>query len=153
MLLSLCSTYNKSQPLDPSVNPTIGLRVWNRQLTLGLFFMFRNMNKSHTIKFIIFSPQRNMEYYRSSSVHQFLHTPLASKVYFSCNLPNHWPNFSHFFWSRKHTEQVLLLHITHNQSCFHSRVTKHCWSSPAGRGGTDLRFLYRDAMKKADYRK
>lgn len=109
---------------NPRVNPAPGLRVWNRHLTFGLFLMFRNMNKSHTIKFIIFPPQRNMKYYRSSSLHQFLHSLLASKVYFSYNLPSHWSNFSYFFWSRKHTEHVLLLHITHNPSCPPSQGSK-----------------------------
>lgn len=147
----LHSPHNQPQPPNPRVNPAPGPGVWNRQLTLGLFFMFRNTNKSHTIKFIIFSPQRNMKYYRS--LHQFLHSLLARKVYFLYNLPSHWSNFSYFFWRRKHTDQILLLHITHDQpSCLPpqaSRKSQSCWSWVAAQGGPDLGFLYRDSMKKS----
>lgn len=109
------------------------------------------MNKSHTIKFIIFSPQRNMKYYRSSSAHQLLHSPLASKVYFSHNLPNHWPNFSYFFWSRKHIQNTLSCYKlpTTDPAVLHSRLTHGCWDWLAALHATDPRYLFNDAMKTA----
>lgn len=139
---------------NPRVNPAPGLRVWNRHLTLGLFLMFRNMNKSHTIKFIIFPPQRNMKYYRSSSLHQFLHSLFASKVYFSYNLPSHWSNFSYFFWSRKHIQSMFSCYTSPTTlPVLHPRVPRSCWSWLAAPGGPDLGFPYKESMKKADYQK